>query len=303
MNATVRVFLVSGAILAGSPVAALLAQQPRPAPPPAPGAPPSVEAPPAPAPTVVYNEPDAQQTREQFRNVLRQHPPTLWQILRLDPALLNDAEYLAPYPALAAFLREHPEIARNPTFYVGTPETAFIERPRSAATALEGMFEALMVIIGLTGLMVFLAWIINTAVEYRRWLRLSKVQTDTHTKLVDRLTANDELLAYVQSAAGQRFLQGGPAPADTPRGVDAPYGRILWSVQAGTVVMLLGGGFLFISRRFAADPEFLDASPIMFMLGVLAVTIGAGFLLSSLIAYIVSQRLGLLRSGTGTSNA
>jgi len=38
----------------------------------------------------------------------------------------------------------------------------------------------------------------------------AKVQAEAHTKLLDRLTSNDELLAYVQSSAGSRFLQSAP---------------------------------------------------------------------------------------------
>ena len=37
-------------------------------------------------------------------------------------ALMEQADYLSPYPALQAFLKQHPEIARSPTFFLGRPE-------------------------------------------------------------------------------------------------------------------------------------------------------------------------------------
>ena len=37
-----------------------------------------------------------------------------------------------------------------------------------------------------------------------------KIQTDAHTKIVDRLASNEDLLAYMQSPAGQRFLTSSP---------------------------------------------------------------------------------------------
>ena len=46
---------------------------------------------------------------------------------------------------------------------------------------------------GLVAFMVFiivtatLAWLIKTLIDYRRWHRLSKVQAEVHTKLLDRL--------------------------------------------------------------------------------------------------------------------
>ena len=36
-----------------------------------------------------------------------------------DPSLLTRADYLGPLSALAAFLQQHPEIARNPSFFLG----------------------------------------------------------------------------------------------------------------------------------------------------------------------------------------
>src|SRR5271169_1365292 len=78
---------------------------------------PPVAAPPAPFVTV--EQPDAQRTREELSNLLQRYPPTLRGVFSLDPGLLANQAYLAPYPALASFLNAHPEIVRNPSFYVG----------------------------------------------------------------------------------------------------------------------------------------------------------------------------------------
>ena len=50
------------------------------------------------------------------------------------------------------------------------------------------------------------AWLVRSAIDYRRWLRAMKIQTEAHTKIVDRLASNEDLLAYMQSAAGQRSI-------------------------------------------------------------------------------------------------
>src|SRR6476646_6224925 len=62
-------------------------------------------------------DPKAQQVRDQLVNVLQQYPPTLGTILRADPSLMND-QYLAQYPAVIAFLNQHPEVRRSPAFYL-----------------------------------------------------------------------------------------------------------------------------------------------------------------------------------------
>src|SRR5688572_3947444 len=75
--------------------------------------------PPSGTPTVIVGEQFAETTRERLRELLRQHPPAVREILRHDPSLAN-AEYLAPYPALVAFLQQHPEIARDPSYFFGS---------------------------------------------------------------------------------------------------------------------------------------------------------------------------------------
>src|SRR5262245_61223884 len=71
-----------------------------------------------PAPATAPDQ-SADEVRDELARLFDQFPPSLPQVLRLDPSLLSSEEYLAPYPALASFLRRHPEVARNPTFFVG----------------------------------------------------------------------------------------------------------------------------------------------------------------------------------------
>src|SRR5512141_218942 len=59
----------------------------------------------------------ARQTREDLQRVLEQYPPSLGHVLRLDPTLLDNPDYLQPYPALGAFVAQHPEIAHNPAYF------------------------------------------------------------------------------------------------------------------------------------------------------------------------------------------
>ncbi len=73
----------------------------------------------APAVTVVTTEdPNAERTREQLMQLLEKYPPSLGRVLKLDPSLLSNADYLATYPALSSFLTQHPDVARNPAYYL-----------------------------------------------------------------------------------------------------------------------------------------------------------------------------------------
>jgi hypothetical protein len=245
----------------------------------------------APTPPPVFSDENARDTRERLREILQQYPPSLGRVLELDPSLLNSSEYLATYPKLATFLAQHPEVTHNPSFFIGQARLGGPEVDRSRAFDIaEG------VLAGLAGLTVFgtvigfLVWLSRSLLHHRYWLRASKIQIDAHTKLVDRLTSNEDLLAYVQSPAGQRYLTSAPISIDlAPRTVGAPVGRILWSVQVG-VVMALGGAGLWVAKGTVVE----EAAQVLQVIAILAIAVGIGFVLSAITSYVLSQRLGLL---------
>lgn len=233
---------------------------------------------------------DARQTREQFIQLLRQHPPAVGEVLQRDPSLLTRPDYLAPYPVLWAFLQKHPEIARNPSFFLG--EFRYYD-PGPRNTSLE-MFQMILagtgVVMGVSAFLGVFVWVVRSIIDHRRWLRLSRVQADVHTKLLDRLTNNEDLLAYIQSPAGRRFLESAPITMEQePRTAAAPVGRILWSLQAGLVLAALGSGFWLVQQN--VSPEAAEG---FFIIGVLAVSLGVGFTASAVLAYVISTRLGLV---------
>jgi hypothetical protein len=262
-----------------------------------------VEAPRAPAPAYDANAPETQQRLQQL---LQQYPPSLGRVMALDPTLLTNESYLETYPALAQFLTQHPEIAHNPGYFLGQfreggPQRYDWNDPKVVAIREVGEMMG-----GVAALIVFLtvvatiSWIIRTVIEHRKWQRMSKTHVETHTRLMERLTSNEDLIAYMQSPAGQRFLNAAPIPVDgTPRMLSAPVGRILLSVQAGVVVAFLGAALIFASGRFAGNETFSEAELPLFAMGAAAIAIGAGFFISSFMAYGLSRRLGLFPTQPG----
>jgi hypothetical protein len=230
----------------------------------------------------------AEQIREAFVDVLQRYPPQVAQVLKLDPTLLNREDYLAPYPAIAAFLAQHPEVRRSPEYYLARVNTPYYYDARSRAW--DQMTEMLSIVAVVATIVGGFIWLIRNALNYRRWGRQAKVQAEAHTKLLDRLTSNEELLAYVQSQAGSRFLQSAPITLDgTPTSMGAPFSRILWSMQAGVVLAAAGIGLNYVSRH--VHPDSTDA---VFTLSVILLSIGIGFFASAGLSYLLSKRLGLL---------
>jgi hypothetical protein len=240
--------------------------------------------------TVTVTDTDSRDIREQFKSLLQRNPPELGKVLKLDPSLFNNQQYLATYPALATFIAQHPEVAHNPDFYL---ESVWLGE-REPSTPAHRMWEETMqgmFILTIFGLITFvLTWLIRTLIEHRRWSRLSRVQTEVHSKLLERFTSSEDLLRYIETPAGRRFLESAPIPTESgPRQVSAPIGRILFSIQTGVVVAAAGIGLMFVSSGVDKD-----AAQPLYALGVVALSVGVGFVVSAVVSFILSRRLKLL---------
>jgi hypothetical protein len=280
-----------------------VAQTAQPAAPPAPRTvqpPARPVSPPAPAlvqatsPGAIADDRDARETRLALNELLRRYPPSLGRVLKTDPSLLGSAEYLAAYPALAEFLLLHPEVAHNPAFFLADVRLGSDDGPVDSHTVAVDTFrqflEGVQVFAVFLVVVAALMWLIRTMIDYRRWSRLSKVQAEVHTKLLDRFAANESLIAYMQTDAGKRFLESAPIVLESePRSIGAPFSRILWSLQAGVVVAAAGIGLQVLSRRVPAEV----ASSVSGF-GALALAIGLGFIVSAGASYFLSRRLGLV---------
>jgi len=247
----------------------------------------------APAPIQGIEQPDIQQVEGNFQELLQRYPPSVRHVLREDPTLMTNQQFLATYPALVAFLNQHPEIPLNPTFYIGTPQ----EEQRSPGDRAFDMWrdfvQSLAIFAGFAMAIGLLTWLIRTFVDYRRWSRLSKVQAEVHTRLLDRFNTNEELMAYIATPAGSRFLSSAPISLDTgsaSRSMGAPLSRIMLSLQAGLVLAAAGAGLILASRTVSE----IEAAEPLHILGIISIALGAGFAISAAASFLISKKLGLL---------
>jgi hypothetical protein len=276
---------------------ALAAQAHQPAPPPQHASQPA-------EPTPPLTDKDVATIQRQLIDLLRLSP-TLTTVVARDPSLLADTDYVQRNnPQLADFLKAHPEVARNPDFYLfthlppdaGGPDEALeravwpdVYHEQYRRTGFDEFFSNLPPLLAFVAFLLAAIWGIRVFVENRRWSRTFKLQSDVHGRLIDKFSSSQELAAYMQTEAGRHFLEAAPIPtqAESPR-IPNAVSRVLTPVQVGVVLILLGIGFLLIRH---AGPDY--ETP-MLVLGVLILMPGIGFILSAGITWFMANRMGLM---------
>jgi hypothetical protein len=238
----------------------------------------------------------AEEIRNELRDLLnRWYPPTVRGVLQLDPSLLRSDDYLKTYPRLAEFLKLHPEVASNPAYFVGTPPEPEVQIQYRRSDA-EDIITPIAVLSAFLGSILFVTWLIRSFVDHRRWLRISRLQTEAHSKILERFGSNEDLLTFIQTPAGKRFLESSAVPVE-PKNISAPVGRILWSIQVGFVLLFAGLGMELLSYA-ELHPELAQA---LFVVGGLVLAMGLGFLFSGIASYALSKRFGLFPPTEGTA--
>ena len=224
--------------------------------------------------------------------------PKLTKAVGVDPTLLADEAYVSRNnPDLAEFLRSHPEVVRNPEFYLSIPpivrgvggrpiyDFQGFGRPAKNSPDEEKIAAFLVFVLFLAALL----WVFRIVLEHNKWNKLSKMQSDLYSRLLDKCSTNEELLASFRTSAGKPFFD---LAAIEPRTAN-PLSRVFLPLQFGIVLTVAGGlgvqGFL--SSNIGDSRLFVGLGTLVFALGI-------GLIISAVVSYLLARRLGLLpRSG------
>lgn len=250
---------------------------------------------------------DVAALQDQLITLLRLSP-TLTTVVARDPSLLSNQEYVSRNnPQLAQFLESHPEIALNPDFYLfnnlqgkGRPDVMLERKVWPDLPQHQEGYPITREVLNFIGpFLVFacilgaLLWLIRAVLDNRRWTRIFNLQTEVHGKLIDRLGSNQELLTYMDTEAGRRFLEAAPIPIGFEREqrVPSPVARVLTPLQVGFVLTLLGIGLLLLRNSI---PE---ATSALLLMGVVMLMPGLGFIISAGVTWVLARHLGLMPQG------
>lgn len=265
----------------------------------------------APAPATMLNDKDVAATQTELIRLLRLSP-TLTTVVSHDPSLLANQDYVAKNnPQLAAFLTQHPEVARNPEYYLfshlshepGEPDVALeravwpdvYRQQNSWGGPMDEFMHDLGPLLAFFGFLAVVLWMVRIFVENRRWGKVFKLQSDVHGRLIDKFSTNQELAAYMETDAGKRFLEASPIAVNLETGQHVPnaVARVLTPLQVGVVMVLLGAGLLALRH---ASP---DMEVPMLVMGMVVLMPGIGFILSAGITWLLAARLGLMPRAEG----
>jgi hypothetical protein len=258
-----------------------------------------------PATGVAPTEKELGATQEQLLTLLRMSP-TLLGVVVNDPTMLSNQEYVSKNnPELGQFLLQHPEVGINPAFYlfsnlkaegqhdysIPKPKAGFEQqheyRQNMSQEFLQEDLGPFVVMVCVFGALI---WLIRLLLENRRWGKIFSLQSAVHGQLIEKFSSNQELLTYMETDAGKRFLEAAPIATEIDqKRLPNLVARVITTLQIGVVLALLGIGLLFLRHVLGHRAEML------LVLGVIVLMPGLGFMISAGITWVLAKRLGLIQ--------
>jgi len=258
---------------------------------------------PAPVPVTVQSPSELGETQAQLMQLLRVSPQ-LAEVVSSDPSLLSNEEYVShSNPELAQFLTQHTEITRNPSFYLFSdlkqqghksydilrPKEGFEHHYEDTRSASERVMSDVAPLLALAMIAIVSMWLIKLLLENRRWKRVFTEQSAIHGKLIDKMASSQELMAYMDTEAGRRFLEATPIATESgSQRMPNVVSRILSTTQVGVVLTLLGAGLLGMRNSVG------DGATTMLVLGIVTLMPGLGLMLSAGLTWALARKLSLI---------
>jgi hypothetical protein len=128
----------------------------------------------------------------------------------------------------------------------------------------------------------WIIWVVFTNV--RRFL-IAKTKASLQEKVLQRIDSSDALTSLAANESGRRFLESITVEENK---VSSPFGRILFGVQAGLVLLCFGIAILTLHRHI------YDPAGGFIIVGTGGIGLGLGFLTASAASLFVSRKLGLI---------
>jgi hypothetical protein len=126
-----------------------------------------------------------------------------------------------------------------------------------------------------------IGWVTWVVFSSLRRYKVARVQADVQKAFLSRFDSVQDLLTYVETEAGKKFLNSLTQESGTP------YGHIMECVRWGIVLVVFGGTLLVLRTLGIVDQDRL-------IFGIVAVVLGVGFEVAAAVSYFLYRALGLL---------
>ena len=142
---------------------------------------------------------------------------------------------------------------------------------------MERMGSEIIIVPFIFSTMAFIAWVAFNGWQRRQQVRLL---TEFNSRLLERIGSVKDFSEFLQTDGGAKFIDrvtAGGTPPDIRM-------TILHAVQTGLVLLALGAGLLLLAWILRAQYPFGD-SEVFTITGIIALSLGVGFLLSGGASY------------------
>jgi hypothetical protein len=153
------------------------------------------------------------------------------------------------------------------------------------------MSDNVAMVLVLPAMFFAVAWMVWIGSNNRRRSRVAEIQRDIHAKLFEKFGTSQELIEYLKTNAGSKFLDSASIEHTKP------FGRVLGSMQAGLILLFVGIAMLIVRFTMPSagwNPvEQAQTAHGFLAISLVLLALGLGFLASAAASYKLSKNLGL----------
>jgi len=122
------------------------------------------------------------------------------------------------------------------------------------------------------------AWLVWSILDWLKMWHKGQLQK----KILEKFTTVQEFNGFIQSEEGHQFLKFISYNSSTPKQ------KILSSLSKGIVIAFFGISLILIGQIFKGESQYFLAA------AVILITLGVGFLVSTLLSYTLSKKWGII---------
>ncbi|MCP5046594.1 MAG: hypothetical protein GY940_05455 [bacterium] len=144
--------------------------------------------------------------------------------------------------------------------------------------------EALAMIIVMPTFLFFSAWVIRAVMDWRRF----KAKLIWHEKLLDKFGNVEDLKAFLETGSGDKMINS----FTVENQAHSTREKLMGSMTKSIVLVSLGAAFFVISGM--TIPGFGEEVQNFSAVGIIAFSLGLGFLVSTILSFILSKKWGII---------